>query len=96
MRGLHIVLYQTGFKVKNEPVVFNFAKDYDVWVPYVKSKAKDIEGQYFNSFENTYTYTSLSKMSQSRLAFTPLLVALNNGKKFVLQNLTWRATRVCT
>lgn len=72
---------QTGFKVKNEPVVFNFAKDYDVWVPYVKSKAKDIEGQYFNSFENTYTYTSLSKMSQSRLAFTPLLLALDNGKK---------------
>ncbi|HTG54759.1 MAG TPA: glycoside hydrolase family 97 catalytic domain-containing protein, partial [Niabella sp.] len=72
---------QTGFNVKNEPVVFNFAKDYDIWVPYVKSKAKDIEGQYFNSFENTYSYTPLSKMSPNKLAFTPLLVALDNGKK---------------
>ncbi|WP_114791269.1 glycoside hydrolase family 97 protein [Niabella yanshanensis] len=72
---------QTGFHVKNEPVVFNFAKDYDAWVPYVKSKAKDITGQYFNSFENTYTYTPLSKMSPNKLAFTPLLVALDNGKK---------------
>ncbi len=72
---------QEGFNVKNEPVIFNFAKDHSTWVPYVKSKAKDIEGQYFNSFENTYTYTPLRKMSRDKLAFTPLVVALDNGKK---------------
>ena len=71
----------SGFNVKNEPVVFNFARDYAAWVPYVKSKAKDIEGQYFNSFENTYSYSPLSKMSRDKLAFTPLVVALDNGKK---------------
>ncbi|MCH5718943.1 glycoside hydrolase family 97 protein [Niabella hibiscisoli] len=72
---------QSDVKVKNEPVIFNFAKDHSSWVPYVKSKAKDIEGQYFNSFENTYTYTPLSKMSPDKLAFTPLVVALDDGKK---------------
>lgn len=76
-----ISMKQTGFQVKNEPVVFNFAKDYSAWVPHVKSKATDLEGQYFNSFENTYTHTPLSKMNRNRLAFTPLVVALDHGKK---------------
>lgn len=69
------------FVVKNEHAAFNFDKDYQTYIPYVKSKAKDIEGQYFNSFENSYTYTSLSKMNREKLAFTPLIVELNNNKK---------------
>lgn len=69
------------FVVKNEHAAFHFNKDYKTYIPYVKSKAKDIEGQYFNSFENTYTYTSLSKMNREKLAFTPLIVELNNNKK---------------
>jgi alpha-glucosidase len=70
--------------VKSEEAQFNFAKDFNAYVPYVKSKAKDIEGQYFNSFENEYTYSPLSKMSADRLAFTPLVVSLDNGKKVCL------------
>lgn len=69
------------FIVKNEHAMFHFNKDYATYIPYVKSKAKDIEGQYFNSFENTYTYTSLSKMNGEKLAFTPLVVELDNHKK---------------
>lgn len=69
------------FIVENEEAVFNFDKDYKAYIPYVKSKAKDIEGQYFNSFENTYTYAPLSKMDAAKLAFSPVVVELENGKK---------------
>jgi len=68
------------FIVKNEEVTFNFGKDYKAYIPYVKSKAKDIEGQYFNSFENTYTYSNLSKMNAQKLAFIPLLIETGNKK----------------
>lgn len=69
------------FIVKNEHATFNFDKDYNTYIPYVNSKAKEIEGQYFNSFENTYVYTPLSKMNRDKLVFTPLIVELNGGKK---------------
>lgn len=68
------------FIVKNEEATFNFGRDYKAYIPYVKSKAKDIEGQYFNSFENTYTYSNLSKMNAEKLAFTPLLIETGNKK----------------
>lgn len=70
--------------VKNEEAVFNFSKDFYAYVPYVKGKFKDIESQYFNSFENVYTYTPLSKISADKLAFSPLVVSLDNGKKACL------------
>jgi len=69
------------FIIKNEQAAFNFPKDYNAYIPYVKSKAEDIEGQYFNSFENIYTYTPLSRMNRERLAFTPLTIELEGGKK---------------
>lgn len=72
---------KTDFIVKDEQAIFNFDKDYNTYIPYVKSKAKDIEGQYFNSFENGYTYTSLSNINKEKLAFTPLVIALEGGKK---------------
>lgn len=70
--------------VKNEEAVFNFSKDFNAYVPYVKGKFKDIESQYFNSFENEYTYTPLSKINPEKLAFSPLVVSLANGKKVCL------------
>jgi len=69
------------FVVKNEQASFHFAEDYSTYIPYVKSTAKDIEGQYFNSFENTYTYTPLTQMNPGKLAFTPVVVELAGGKK---------------
>jgi len=70
--------------VKNEEAIFNFSKDFNAYVPYVKGKFKDIESQYFNSFENEYTYTPLSKISADKLAFSPLVVSLDRGKKVCL------------
>lgn len=73
-----------NFIVKNEEAFFNFDKDYDAYIPFVKGEFKDIESQYFNSFENKYTYTSLSKIKNHQLAFTPLIVNLNGGKKLCI------------
>lgn len=72
---------KTDFIVENEQATFNFKKDYNAYIPYVNSKAKNIEGQYFNSFENKYEYTLLSKMNKERLAFIPLVIEMGGGKK---------------
>lgn len=69
------------FIVKNEEAVFNFNKDYNTFIPYVKTKYEDFETQYFNSFENTYTQTPLSGINPKRLMFTPVVVELDGGKK---------------
>jgi alpha-glucosidase len=70
------------FVVESEEASFNFAGDYKVIVPYVNgSDKKSIDQQFTNSFENTYTHTSLSKLNRKRLAFLPLVVEVDNGKK---------------
>lgn len=72
------------FIVNEELAAFHFSKDFKAYIPYVKTKAKTIEGQYFNSFENTYTYGPLTKMDKQKLAFSPLVVELDQGKKLCL------------
>jgi alpha-glucosidase len=68
--------------VENEQVDLNFSRDHQAIVPYVKgSQNKTIEQQFFNSFENTYTHASLSKLSNKQLMFLPVVVELNDGKK---------------
>jgi len=73
-----------GFTVKDEEAVYNFNQDYKAYVPYVKGKYETIESQHFNSFENTYIYTSLSQMNAQRLAFSPLVVEADKGRKICI------------
>lgn len=75
---------KSPIKIKNEQVEFNFAKDYKAFVPYVRSKSTDFEKQYFNSFENLYTYTSLTELDSQKLMFSPLTVEQDNGVKVSL------------
>lgn len=85
--GMAYRFIYTGKKsilVENEEADFNFSKDFEAFVPYVKGKYKDIESQYFNSFENEYSHTTLQKMSKDKLAFSPLVVGVDNGKKVCL------------
>lgn len=69
--------------IRREPVGIRFAKDYTALVPYVKKKG-DLEAQFHNSFENTYTRDSLSRLDPGRLIFLPLLVELDEGDKMVV------------
>jgi len=84
--------FETDFRkpiiIENETADFNFDADYQALVPYVLKRA-GVEGdvinqQFYNSFENTYTHTPLSKMDPDKLAFLPLLVELKDGKKAVI------------
>lgn len=69
------------FVVSNEEATFCFEKDYHAYVPYVRSKSEELEKQYFQSFENLYTYTSLSQLHPKKLMFSPVVVELDHGKK---------------
>lgn len=69
--------------IRSEEANFNFDKDYATVVPYVNTHVtKNGTGDvYFNSFENTYNYLKISQLHKDTLAFTPILVNLDNGKK---------------
>lgn len=71
-----------SIKVAAEEVTFNFAEDFQAYVPYVnKENPASLEEQFWNSFENTYTHTALSQIEAQRLIFLPLMVEVGNGKK---------------
>ncbi len=70
--------------VDGEIAQFNFAKDWNMWSAYVCQHTETLESQYYNSFENQYSYTPLSQWNKDRLAFLPLMVDGPKGKKIVI------------
>ncbi len=69
--------------IDREPLEIRFAEDYVARVPYVK-KTGDLETQFYNSFENTYTCAPLSQLDHDRLIFLPLMVELGDQGKMVI------------
>ena len=83
--------FSTSFKkpfiVKKENVNYCFDDDYVAYIPYVNARKGDgdfLTQQFFTSFESQYTIDSISKMDTERIAFTPLLICLKDGKKAVI------------
>ena len=72
------------FKVKDELAEFNFAQEWNCWVPYVNSRRKTDVGRFWSSFENTYNYLPVSKWDSKELVFLPFMVDGPNGKKIVI------------
>ncbi len=72
------------FVVKDELAQFNFAQDWNMWAAYVAQHTETLESQFYNSFENQYTYAPVSKWNKDRLAFLPLMVDGPHGKKIVI------------
>lgn len=72
------------YHVDYETAEFNFAKDWNMWAAYVAQHTESLESQYYNSFENTYSFTPLSAWNKERLAFLPLMVEGPRGKKIVV------------
>ena len=72
---------KTSFKVVSETATFAFAQDWNMYVPYVRQHTETLETQYYNSFENSYANTPLSKWDKSRIAFLPLMVEGPDGCK---------------
>ena len=71
-------------KVLSEKAQFNFAKDWNVYVPYVTQHTETLESQYWNSFENTYSIHPLSGWNKERLAFLPVAVSADDGIKLLI------------
>ena len=71
-----------AFEIVNEGVEYNFTSDYEAIVPYVNNDEfeENPEGQFANSFENTYTTANISKLDQRRYCFLPLVVNTGNVK----------------
>lgn len=71
------------FVVKNEEANFNLGKNRKAYIPYVR-KSGSFEEQYFNTFENTYEYKPINDWKSGQLAFLPLLVEADKGKKICI------------
>lgn len=70
--------------IVNEGVEYEFSPDAIATVPYVRDNAGNIDKQFFNSFENTYTVTAIDKLDPNRLIFLPMSVETNQGIKIGL------------
>ncbi|MFR9578018.1 MAG: glycoside hydrolase family 97 catalytic domain-containing protein, partial [Rikenellaceae bacterium] len=71
------------YNVESEQADFNFLDDAVATVPYVYS-AGDLEHQFFQSFENTYSTLRLSEIDRNRLMFLPLSVEVAGGKRLTI------------
>ena len=72
------------YRIDYEMASFNFAQDWNMWAAYVSQHTETLDSQFYNSFENRYSYAPLSEWDKSRMAFLPLLVDGPNGKKIAI------------
>lgn len=70
-----------AFTVENEIATFNLGKDRKAFIPYVRKNVKTIEEQFYNTFENVYTYQAISEWKHGQLSLMPLAIELDHGKK---------------
>lgn len=68
-------------EIENEGVSLEFPAGANATVPYVRDNAGNIERQFFNSFENTYTVTEIENLDQNRLIFLPAVIESTDGVK---------------
>lgn len=71
------------FVVKSEEADFNLGKNRNAYIPYVR-KTGSFEEQYFNTFENIYEYKSVNDWKSGQLAFLPILIETDKGKKICI------------
>lgn len=78
----------TQLTIVKEEVTYNFNNNHKVYIPYVNAGRSDetdvIKKQFFNSFENIYTICNISELDTNKLAFLPILIDLEDGKKVVI------------
>ena len=85
------------FEVVNEEVEYAFPGDAMMTVPYVAvGNDGDFNSQFFNSFENTYTTASLSRLKDGRLSFLPLVADGGMALRSALPRLISMIIRVFT
>ncbi len=71
--------------IKAEGTAFNFASDWNAFIPYSRSKGS-FEEQFKDSFESTYVRGPLSKWDKGHLAFMPILVDADGLKVCITES----------
>lgn len=79
------VMDKKGITVNNETAEFNFADDYNAFVPYVNDNRSG--ERYCYSFESYYDEQPLSKIFTDSLAINPLAIRLPEGKLAVIADM---------
>ncbi len=74
---------KTPFTIESEQADFKFPADFTTYVPYVRGDYSRTDSLQ-SSFENIYTYTSLSEIEPNKLIFLPILVEAYNAKKICI------------
>ena len=55
----------------------------NAYIAYVNSSEPNITEQFFNSFENDYSYKPIQDFDNNRLTLVPVLSDLNDGKRIL-------------
>lgn len=74
---------KADFKVASEEASFCFPEDWNMYAAYANC-SRPLDAQHFMSFENTYSYSSLSQWNKEKIAFLPLVVEASNGYKLCI------------
>ena len=69
-----------GVEIASETAEFNFPDNPSAWIPYVRNGGS-FENQFFNSFENIYTHTTLSQWNPEKMAFLPVTIESEAGPR---------------
>ncbi|MBQ0144609.1 MAG: glycoside hydrolase family 97 protein [Bacteroidales bacterium] len=73
-----------SYIVKSEDAEFNFAEDFDGWVPFAGGENATFEQQFTTSFEAYYTHLPLSEWSPKRLSILPMVLDARDGVKVLI------------
>ncbi len=77
----------SDFRVLGETAEFAFGADRSAYVPYVNAKkgaTADYATQFYTSFENTYSQSTLTAINPDRLIFAPVVVECADGVKLCI------------
>jgi alpha-glucosidase len=76
--------YQShSYTIQNETVEYQLTDCVQVTLPYVRTEGT-IEQQLGDSFENTYTTTTPTKIDQNRLIMVPMVIHTQQGKRLCI------------
>ncbi|MCD7972217.1 MAG: glycoside hydrolase family 97 protein [Candidatus Azobacteroides sp.] len=72
------------FRVLDEEASFNLGYDSEAFIPYVRSEGSTYEEQFCNGFENIYSKQQVTGWDKKKLAFSPVVINRENGKKIAI------------
>jgi alpha-glucosidase len=79
-----VAAQSSPFEVEDEEATFCFPSNRNGFFAHVRKTEGAMEKQFFNSFEQPYSYHSLNDWTEKHMAFTPALIECGKGKKLCI------------